>query len=83
VRTLHLLFPERLQRALKAAIAQASIRRLVRGHSLCHSFATHVLQRGTGTLVNALASRSDSSGKSSGLLLISAGTCPARVTTAW
>jgi integrase len=47
IRRRHFLYPERLQRALRVAVAQAGIARTVSVHTLRHSFATHVLQRGT------------------------------------
>ncbi len=47
IRRRHYLFPERLQRAVKAAAGLVGIPKHVTVHTFRHSFATHVLQRGT------------------------------------
>lgn len=43
----HHLHPERLQRVLKATVAESAIHKRVSAHTLRHSSATHLLQAGT------------------------------------
>jgi site-specific recombinase XerD len=79
IRRRHFLFPERLQRALKKAVAQADIAKQVSVHTLRHSFATHVLQRGTDIrTVQELLGHSDVSTTMiyTHVLKIAAGTTP-------
>lgn len=79
IRRRHFLFPERLQRALKQALAQTGIAKHVSVHTLRHSFATHVLQRGTDIrTVQELLGHSDVSTTMiyTHVLKIAAGTTP-------
>lgn len=84
IRRRHYLFPERLQRALKKAVAQAGIPKHVSVHTLRHSFATHVLQKGTDIrTVQELLGHSDVSTTMiyTHVLKIAAGTTPSPLDT--